>query len=75
MVDENSIFRIGSLSKLFTVYTFLIERGMRDWREPITKYVVELANAANNTTDWRDITIEDLASHMAGIRLSCKGEP
>ena len=74
-VDENSIFRIGSISKLFTIYTFLVERGMRDWREPVTKYVTELANAAQNTTDWHDITIEDLASHMAGIRQSCKSEP
>jgi hypothetical protein len=39
-VDSNSIYRIGSISKLFTVYTFLIEAGDTYFHEPITKYVL-----------------------------------
>jgi len=79
-VDENSIYRIGSISKLFTVYAFLLENGDVHWNEPITKYVPELAALAKNQDDqqnpidhvaWEDITIGSLASHMADIGREC----
>jgi CubicO group peptidase (beta-lactamase class C family) len=77
-VDSNTIFRVGSASKLWTVYLYLIEAGDVSFKEPITKYIPELAtyaktNAAalaNDGTDitaWKDITIGALASQMAGI--------
>jgi CubicO group peptidase (beta-lactamase class C family) len=80
-VDENSVYRIGSVSKLFTVYAFLVENGDVHWNEPITKYVPELAALAKtndvnqrNPIDnvaWEDITVGSLASHMAGIGRDC----
>ncbi|TVY68709.1 Beta-lactamase-like protein sdnR [Lachnellula suecica] len=73
-VDGNSVYRLGSLTKLFTIYTFLIQSGDIHWNTPITTYVPELkAIAAAQTGDatvkvsWNDITIGALASHMAGI--------
>lgn len=77
-VDSNTIYRIGSISKLLTVYTYLIEVGDVSFNQPITKYVPELASyAANHATalqsneidfvDWNSITVGALASHMAGI--------
>lgn len=78
-VDENTIFRIGSLSKLFTVYTYLMTVGDASWNDPITKYVPELAayvakNAAIldsgdnvDVIQWDQITVGSLASHLAGI--------
>lgn len=77
-VDSNSIYRIGSVSKLFTVYTFLAEVGETHWREPVTKYIPELAAAAKSRQDslesvqWDDVTLGDLASQMAGIARDCK---
>lgn len=72
--DGNSVYRIGSLTKLFTMYTFLIEAGDLHFNAPITDYVPELKEiAANKSGDattrvsWDDITIGALASHMAGI--------
>ncbi|KAI0451260.1 beta-lactamase/transpeptidase-like protein [Xylaria acuta] len=79
-VDSNSIFRIGSVSKVFSVWSFLIEVGDKHFNDPITKYVPELANLTchgrsddqelYNDIDhvkWDEITLGQLASHAAGI--------
>jgi CubicO group peptidase (beta-lactamase class C family) len=78
-VDTNSIYRIGSISKLFTVYTFLIEDGDAHFHEPITKYVPELlaasqehpASDAANFVDWKSVTVGNLASQISGIGRDC----
>lgn len=79
IADADSIYRIGSCSKLLSVYTFLIEAGDIYFNDPITKHVPELAAAItqpnNNTVEfdeidkvsWDQITIGNLASHMAGV--------
>jgi hypothetical protein len=81
-VDSNTVFRIGSLTKLFTVYTFLIEAGDAKFNDPVTKYVPELleaAEAANSTEDsldylaWDEITLGELASQMADIGRDYEG--
>ncbi|KAF2973099.1 hypothetical protein GQX73_g677 [Xylaria multiplex] len=61
-VDRNSIFRIGSVSKVFSVWSFLIEVGDERFNDPITKYVPELVNLG-----WEEVTLGQLASHAAGI--------
>ncbi|KAI1075760.1 beta-lactamase/transpeptidase-like protein [Whalleya microplaca] len=71
-VDANTVFRLGSLTKIFTIYTFLINAGDKMWNEPITKYVPELQALANRTdpvadTAWDDVTIGGLATQMTGI--------
>jgi len=78
-VDADTVYRIGSLTKIFTVYTFLAEAGDIHFNSPITNYVPELAalvqnNSANaiNRVAWEDITVGELASHMAGIASDSK---
>jgi len=73
-IDADTVYRIGSLTKIFTVYTFLAEAGDIHFNSPITDYVPELAALVKNTTAnaikrvaWENITIGELASHMAGI--------
>ncbi|KAI0414742.1 beta-lactamase/transpeptidase-like protein [Xylaria grammica] len=80
-VGPDSIFRVGSVSKVFSVWSFLIEVGDEYFNDPITKYVPELANlgcsgkGANpqevyNDIDhvrWQEVTLGELASHAAGI--------
>ncbi|KAK7420246.1 hypothetical protein QQX98_002901 [Neonectria punicea] len=69
-LDENTVFRIGSVSKLLTVYTLLAEIGMESLSDPITKWIPELANVAEHPgqrTHWDEVTIGQLASHMSGI--------
>lgn len=73
-VDSNTIYRTGSISKVFTVYTYLQNVGDSTWNQPITRYVPQLAAVANATEDsdvdvvkWEDVTVGALASHLAGI--------
>ncbi|OCL06944.1 putative beta-lactamase [Glonium stellatum] len=70
-LNDNTIYRIGSLSKLFTAYTLLVKAGNLNWNDPVTKYVPELANASTANpianSQWSDITVGALASHMAGV--------
>lgn len=76
VITSDSLFRIGSLSKLITAYLFLIEAGSGYWDCPVTDYVPELATAQHACSatsdpigciDWNDVTLGALASHMAGI--------
>ncbi|KAI1134798.1 beta-lactamase/transpeptidase-like protein [Hypoxylon sp. FL0543] len=71
-VDENTVFRLGSLTKIYTIYTFLINAGDKYWNEPITKFVPELQALANrsdpvNYVAWDDITLGGLATQLTGI--------
>lgn len=80
-VDENSVFRIASISKVFSVWSFLIEVGDEHFGDPITKYVPELLVQANSSSGreprevyddidhvrWEEVTLGQLASHAAGI--------
>lgn len=73
-VDSDSVYRIGSVSKLWTVYLFLIAAGDRSWNDPITRYIPELEEIFQaqqsdpvNHVNWESITIGALASQMAGI--------
>lgn len=71
-IDKNTIFKIGSISKLLTVYSLLAATGMTHINDPVTKWVPELANAPFendiDTVRWQDVTIGALAGHMAGVR-------
>jgi hypothetical protein len=72
-ITGDSIYRVGSIAKLYTIYLFMVEAGDQYFTRPITDFVPELAQAALdardsvNATQWEDITIGALASQMAGI--------
>jgi CubicO group peptidase (beta-lactamase class C family) len=78
-VDADTVYRIGSISKIFTIYTFLIKAGDKYFSHPVTEFIPELAaldanrpeNAITNVA-WGDVTIGQLASHMAGISPDSK---
>ncbi|KAF2873506.1 beta-lactamase/transpeptidase-like protein [Massariosphaeria phaeospora] len=76
-VDGDTVYRLGSVSKVFTVLAFLAEVGDVHWNQPITKYIPELAKYAGKSTssefdnvkdtNWDDITIGSLASQVSGL--------
>ena len=76
-LDEDTIFRIGSISKLITVYSVLAEIGMAHMNDPVTKWVPELA-AADSSADpvshvrWDEVTLGTLAGQISGISRDCK---
>lgn len=90
-VNEHSIFRVASISKVFSVWSFLIEVGDERFNDPITKYVPELLEAGSSTSSkncsvhvvyddidhvrWEEITLGQLASHAAGIPRDRKSDP
>lgn len=84
-VDENTIFRIGSTSKLWTMLLMLIEDGFTPLHDPVARYIPELRQAvldlARNSsksqngidfTKWNEVTVGELATHLAGIARDCK---
>ncbi len=81
-VTGDTIFRVGSVSKLFTAFALLLQEGIIILDDPVTKYIPELAviakTQANGTFDpisevqWKDVTIGALASHVAGIGRDCR---
>ncbi|KAH7166429.1 beta-lactamase/transpeptidase-like protein [Dactylonectria macrodidyma] len=77
-LNEDTVFRIGSVSKLVTVYALLAEVGMNRLSDPVTKWVPELAKAAKHPADevqsphWNEVTIGQLASHMSGLERNCE---
>lgn len=79
-VDENTIFRIGSISKLWTMLLYMTFNGTRHFQEPVSKYVPELRSPYNNSqqidqigyVNWDEVTIGELASHQAGIPRDCE---
>jgi len=73
---DETVYRVGSISKLLFLYTFLVEVGHAHWHRPITDFVPELAEAAESCSaeldpltcpDWDEITLGALASHLAGL--------
>lgn len=74
-VDSSTVYRIGSISKAWTVYIWLLAVGDSAFNDPITKYVPEIAEYAAshpatddvNIVDWNSITVGALASQLSGI--------
>ncbi|KAH6645383.1 beta-lactamase/transpeptidase-like protein [Truncatella angustata] len=76
-VSAQTVFPVGGLTQLFTVYTWLVEAGDESWESPITEFLPELSNANATTSsseydigltvDWDSVTVGSLASHMSGL--------
>lgn len=70
-LDDETIFRIGSVSKLFTVYAILVAGGgLTALDVPVTRYLPELVKEGEinplKNVKWEDVTIGALATHQAG---------
>jgi CubicO group peptidase (beta-lactamase class C family) len=69
-IDSDSIFRVGSLSKLVPVLGVLQQNGV-NLDDSILEYIPELQGASEDdeltATQWEDVTIRSLMSHMSGM--------
>ncbi|CZT14561.1 uncharacterized protein RCC_12046 [Ramularia collo-cygni] len=70
-VDADSIYRIASLSKILTIYLWLIRDGDRRLSDPIIEHIPQLATFDVSQVDyplpdWSEITVGDLMSFLAG---------
>ncbi|KAI1265512.1 beta-lactamase/transpeptidase-like protein [Xylariaceae sp. FL1019] len=75
-IDGDTVYRVGSVTKILSMLTFLAEVGDASWNEPITSFVPEVADMVANgsdyshsltTPDWGSITIGSLASQISGL--------
>lgn len=71
-VTGDAVYRIGSVSKVVTVYTLLAANGFKHWQSPITEFIPELKDVAQSEVPWDEVTIEALAAHLSGIGTDCK---
>ena len=67
-IDENTIFEIGSISKVFTslVLADMVEKSEVNLDDPIDKFLPE--NVKTPTFDGKKITLLDLATHTSGLQ-------
>ena len=75
-VNGDSIYRMASVSKLFTVFAGLLKLTNKDWNRPLTDIIPGLADFARETAgeedpvyklQWDKITPWALAAQLAGI--------
>ncbi|KAJ5238421.1 hypothetical protein N7468_003040 [Penicillium chermesinum] len=79
-VDQNTVFRIGSTSKIFTAFLLLIKDRFHTFNDHVSNYIPEIRDAEfelfNNATKredgidfikWNEITVRELVSHLAGL--------
>ncbi|EDN07365.1 predicted protein [Histoplasma mississippiense (nom. inval.)] len=73
-LNGDTMYRIASISKAMTLYTFLIETGFKYFNEPVAKFVPEIEREIQrqgvNLDDtlvpqWREITVGSLANMFA----------
>ena len=74
-LDDQTIGRTGSVTKLFTAYALLVKAGIGIFDKPVTDYLPELRQTSSVEEDdddllervrWEEITVGALASHQAG---------
>lgn len=72
ILDENTIMRIGSVTKLYTVYALVVKYGLDILNKPLTSVIPELVVTKNQLTNWlhdmsfNELTIGALSSHQGG---------
>jgi CubicO group peptidase (beta-lactamase class C family) len=68
-VNNNTAFRIASMTKSFTTMAILIlrDQGKLSLDDPAAKYIPEMSGLKYLTTDAPTITIRDLMTHRAGF--------
>lgn len=76
-VDADSIYRIASITKVLTIYQWLIADGDRKFNSPISDFIPQLLQDKKYQEDypaprWDEITVNDLAMFLAGIGRDCE---
>lgn len=83
-ITSSTVYRIGSVSKLFTVYALLLNNGTKYWNRPVTDFIPELKHAAQHPphdstaidwVQWDQVTVGALASQLSGLGRDCLFTP
>ena len=73
-VDGDTLYRIASITKTFTVLGLLQQdaAGNLSLDDTIDTYVEELKEKQDGSLPWKDITLRSLASQLSGIPRECE---
>jgi hypothetical protein len=84
-VDERTVYRLGSITKVYTVLAWLAAAGDSRLSDPVAKYLPEIAAYIEENegreddgvykVDWEDITIGALMGQASGILRDRKFAP
>lgn len=87
-VTADTVYRIGSITKVLTALAVLLHQDKIRLNDPITNYVPELAKIAREQREasadevnvlkevaWDEITVQSLLSHLSGIGRTCASAP
>lgn len=75
-IDGDSIFRVASVTKLFTVFAGLLQMTQEEWDRPLTEVFPQLGQYSQQNSgeespiqhvQWDKITAFNLARQIAGI--------
>ncbi|KPM43219.1 hypothetical protein AK830_g3316 [Neonectria ditissima] len=70
LIDEHTIYRVGSVSKVFPVLVALQSKSI-NMADSVLEYIPELRNGSKHDAiygvNWEEVTIGSLASHLSGI--------
>jgi CubicO group peptidase (beta-lactamase class C family) len=74
-VDGDSIYRVASITKVFSVLAGLLEFDDEQWERPITDFVSGLSKSTLDkvgddrirNTKWEHVTLRALAAHVGGV--------
>jgi CubicO group peptidase (beta-lactamase class C family) len=67
-IDGDSVYRIASITKIFTVYLLLLQAGEGIFADPVTKYLPELEASAH----WKGVSVGTVASYLSGVAAEGK---
>ncbi|KAH7310754.1 beta-lactamase/transpeptidase-like protein [Stachybotrys elegans] len=75
VVDGDTVFRVGSVSKVFTVMGLLLLGDKVNMADSVLKYLPELEDLkeqqdqhnAVTTVNWEGVTLDALASQLSGV--------
>ncbi|KAI8663973.1 Beta-lactamase domain-containing protein [Fusarium keratoplasticum] len=83
-VDASTVYRLGSVSKLFTVLAALklAEDGVLSMNDPVGRWIPELSGRDSDPEsedeldriEWQDVTVEAVAAHLSGIGGDMSGD-
>jgi len=69
-VDDNSIYRVASVTKVFTVLAGLLSLSDAQWERPLSDILPALSSQGSDgvlSTPWDKITMRALAAQLGGV--------
>lgn len=74
VIDADSLYRIASITKVFTVLGVLQQHaaGNLSLDDPVKMYIEEFQDEKAGGLPWHSITLRSLASQLSGIPRECE---